>query len=82
VHLACHGKQDQTPPYNSHFAMRDEPLTPPDITEKDIPHAEFAFFSACHTTVGDEETPDEVIHLAAGLQFSGFKSVVGTLWEV
>ncbi|KAG2342131.1 hypothetical protein BDR05DRAFT_847216, partial [Suillus weaverae] len=26
--------------------------------------------------------PDEVIHLAAGLQFSGFKSVVGTLWEV
>jgi hypothetical protein len=38
--------------------------------------------SACHTAVGDEETPDEVIHLAAGLQFSGFKSVVGTLWEV
>ncbi|KAG1778158.1 hypothetical protein EV702DRAFT_1044841 [Suillus placidus] len=48
----------------------------------DIPHAEFAFLSACHTAVGDEETPDEVIHLAAGLQFSGFKSVVGTLWEV
>ncbi|KAG1717664.1 uncharacterized protein EDB91DRAFT_1189727, partial [Suillus paluster] len=32
--------------------------------------------------VGDEETPDEVIHLAAGLQFSGFKSVIGTLWVV
>jgi hypothetical protein len=32
--------------------------------------------------VGDEETPDEVIHFAAGLQFSGFKSVVVTLWEV
>ncbi|KAG2084743.1 uncharacterized protein F5147DRAFT_765195 [Suillus discolor] len=63
VHLACHGKQDPTQPYDSHFA-------------------EFAFLSACHTAVGDEETPDEVIHLAAGLQFSGFKSVVGTLWEV
>ncbi|KAG2114089.1 hypothetical protein BD769DRAFT_1754181 [Suillus cothurnatus] len=40
----------------------------------------------CCTTsldfVGDEETPHEVIHLAAGLQFSGFKSVIGTLWEV
>jgi CHAT domain-containing protein len=24
----------------------------------------------------------EVIHLAAGLQFSGFKSVIGTLWVV
>ncbi|KAG1882837.1 CHAT domain-containing protein [Suillus subluteus] len=82
VHLACHGKQDHEQPYNSRFAMKDEPLTLLDIMEKDIPHAEFAFLSACHTAVGDEETPDEVVHLAAGLQFSGFKSVIGTLWEV
>ncbi|KAG2114104.1 CHAT domain-containing protein [Suillus cothurnatus] len=82
VHLACHGKQDRTQPYHSHFVMRDEHLTLLDIMEKDIPHAEFAFLSACHTAVGDEKTPDEVIHLAAGLQFSGFKSVIGTLWEV
>ncbi|KAG1791886.1 uncharacterized protein HD556DRAFT_1214568, partial [Suillus plorans] len=46
------------------------------------PQAEFAFLSACHTAVGDEEMPDEVIHLATGIQFSGFKNVVGTLWEV
>jgi CHAT domain-containing protein len=82
VHLACHGKQDPAQPYDSHFVMRDEHLTLLDIMEKDTPHAEFAFLSACHTAVGDEETPDEVIHLAAGLQFSGFKSVIGTLWEV
>ncbi|KAG2112716.1 CHAT domain-containing protein [Suillus discolor] len=82
VHLACHGKQDPTQPYDSHFVMRDEHLTLLDIMERHIPHAEFAFLSACHTAVGDEETPDEVIHLAAGIQFSGFKSVVGTLWEV
>ncbi|KAG2134515.1 CHAT domain-containing protein [Suillus clintonianus] len=82
VHLACHGKQDQDQPYNSHFVMKDKHLTLLDIMEKDIPHAEFAFLSACHTAVGDKETPDEVIHLAAGLQFSGFKSVIGTLWEV
>ncbi|KIK35601.1 hypothetical protein CY34DRAFT_812029 [Suillus luteus UH-Slu-Lm8-n1] len=82
VHLACHGKQDPAQPYYSHFVMRDEHLTLLDIMERDIPRAEFAFLSACHTAVGDEKTPDEVIHLAAGLQFSGFKSVVGTLWEV
>jgi CHAT domain-containing protein len=41
-----------------------------------------SYLSACHTAIGDEETPDEVIHLAAGLQFSGFKSVIGTLWGV
>jgi CHAT domain-containing protein/tetratricopeptide (TPR) repeat protein len=82
VHLACHGKQDPVQPYYSHFVMRDEHLTLLDIMERDIPRAEFAFLSACHTAVGDKETPDEVIHLAAGIQFSGFKSVVGTLWEV
>ncbi|KAG1779878.1 CHAT domain-containing protein [Suillus placidus] len=82
VHLACHGKQDPAQPYNSHFVMRGELLTLLDIMDTDILHTEFAFLSACHTTVGDEKTPDEVIHLAAGLQFSGFKSIVGTLWEV
>ncbi|KAG2127117.1 CHAT domain-containing protein, partial [Suillus clintonianus] len=82
MHLACHGKQDLEQPYNSCFAMRDKPLTLLDIMEINIPHAEFAFLSACHTAVGDEETPDEAIHLAAGLQFSGFKSVIGMLWGV
>ncbi|KAG2149362.1 CHAT domain-containing protein [Suillus clintonianus] len=82
VHLACHGKQDLEQPYNSCFAMRDKPVTLLDIMENNSPQAEFAFLSACHTAVGDEETPDEAIHLAAGLQFSGFKSVVGTLWGV
>ncbi|KAG0700147.1 hypothetical protein DFH29DRAFT_1070320 [Suillus ampliporus] len=56
-------------------------LVPPNATTMLRKH-EFAFLSACHTAVGDEETPDEVIHLAAGLQFSGFKSVIGTLWVV
>ena len=82
VHLACHGKQDREQPYYSHFSMRDQPLTLLDIMENNVPQAEFAFLSACHTAVGDEKMPDEVIHLAAGLQFSGFKSVIGTLWVV
>ncbi|KAG2073862.1 hypothetical protein BDR04DRAFT_1049358 [Suillus decipiens] len=82
VHLACHGKQDYALPSNSHFAMRNKPLTLLDIMENDAPQAEFAFLSACHTSRSDEKLPDEVIHLTAGLQFSGFKSVVGTLWEV
>ncbi|KAG2085393.1 CHAT domain-containing protein, partial [Suillus discolor] len=82
VHLACHEKQDPTQPDNSHFVMRDERLTLLDIVDRDIPQAEFAFLSACHTAIGDEKTSEEVVYLAAGLQFSGFKSVVGTLWEV
>ncbi|KAG1817667.1 CHAT domain-containing protein [Suillus subaureus] len=74
--------QDHDQPYNSRFSMKDKPLTLLDITENHAPQAEFAFLSACHTAVGDEETPDEVIHLAAGLQFSGFKSVIGIRWVV
>jgi hypothetical protein len=38
--------------------MKDEPLTLlGGIMENDIPHAEFAFLSASHTTVGDEKYP-------------------------
>ncbi|KAG1740433.1 uncharacterized protein EDB91DRAFT_1132431 [Suillus paluster] len=62
--------------------MQDKPLTQLDIIENAALQAEFAFLSACHTAVGDEKMPDEVIHLAAGLQFSGFKSIIGTLWVV
>jgi CHAT domain-containing protein len=62
--------------------MRDEHLTLLDTVEKDVLHVEFAFLFACRTAVGDKETPDEVVHLAAGLQFSVFKSDIGTLWEV
>ncbi|KAG6376566.1 hypothetical protein JVT61DRAFT_1544 [Boletus reticuloceps] len=47
-----------------------------------IPNRTQPFESACHTTVGDEESPDEVIHLASAMQFIGFRSVIGTMWAV
>ncbi|KAG1828569.1 CHAT domain-containing protein [Suillus variegatus] len=58
------------------------PLSLLNIAQIDLSRHQFAFLSACETTVGDLSTPDEVIHLAAGLQFAGVKSVVGTLWKV
>jgi len=82
LHLACHGIQKFEEPFNSAFLMRDEPLTLLDITQTDLSRHEFAFLSACETAVGTMQTPDEVIHLAAGLQFAGVKSVIGTLWNV
>jgi CHAT domain-containing protein len=54
-----------------------------DLIGARLPDAEFAFLSACHSAAGDTVgTPDEVIHLGAALQFCGFRSVIGTLWEV
>ncbi|KAG1770935.1 CHAT domain-containing protein [Suillus occidentalis] len=82
VHLACHGKQDFVQPFDSSFALRDKPLRLSDIIQAEVENPEFAFLSACHTAVGDKNAPDEVIHLAAGMQFSGFRSVIGTMWAV
>ncbi|KAG2130307.1 CHAT domain-containing protein [Suillus bovinus] len=81
-HLACHGTQRFDEPFNSAFLMRDQPLSLLDIAQMDLSQHHFAFLSACETAVGDFRTPDEVIHLAAGLQFAGVRSVVGTLWKV
>ncbi|KAF8548089.1 hypothetical protein OG21DRAFT_1599543 [Imleria badia] len=83
AHLACHGQQVLERPYNSHFAMHDGHLTLLDIVHSQVGHeTEFAFLSACKTATGDVDAPDEVIHLAAALQFAGVGNVVGTMSSV
>ncbi|KAG1904240.1 uncharacterized protein F5891DRAFT_1013540 [Suillus fuscotomentosus] len=58
--------------------MGDKRLTLLGI-EDDTPHAESALSSAYQTAVGDEETPDKVIHLAVSLRFCSCERVIGTL---
>ena len=82
VHLACHGIPEQKRPFESGFALGDGLLKVDNLMRYDLQNAQFAYLSACHTTVGDEESPDEVIHLAAAVQFAGFRSVIGTMWAV
>ena len=82
VHLACHGVSNWKRPFESAFALHDGRFTIERIIRCDLENPEFAYLSACHTTVGDEESPDQVIHLAAAMQFSGFRSVIGTMWAV
>ncbi|KAG1840956.1 CHAT domain-containing protein [Suillus tomentosus] len=82
LHLACHGMPNRRRPFESSFAMRDGPLMIKDIIRSNWQNLQFAFLSACHTTVGDEKSPDESIHLAAAMQFSGFRSVIGSMWSV
>lgn len=47
-----------------------------------LPDAELAFLATCYSAAGDKEAPDEVINLAAAMQFCGFRSAVGTLWKM
>ncbi|KAG2743891.1 hypothetical protein P692DRAFT_20837966 [Suillus brevipes Sb2] len=82
LHLACHGIPNRKHAPESSFAMRDGPLMIKDVIRSDWQNPEFAFLSACHTTVGDEKSPDESIHLAAAMQLSGFRSVIGSMWSV
>ena len=82
VHLACHGKVDEEHPFKSHFRLHGEPLTLLDIARQNLPHASLAFLSSCHSAEGNRQRPDEVLHLAAAVQFAGFRSAVGTLWAV
>ncbi|KAF9234300.1 CHAT domain-containing protein [Melanogaster broomeanus] len=82
LHLSCHGVQDPEKPFDSYLAMANGPVSLLDIINANISTHEFVFLSACKTAMGDSSSPDEVIHLAAGLQFMGVKSVIGTLWCV
>ena len=82
VHLACHGIPNREQPLESAFALHDGRFTIERIIRCELKNPQFAYLSACHTTVGDEESPDEVIHLASAMQFAGFRSVIGTMWAV
>ena len=82
VHLACHGLPNPTEPFKSAFALYDGHFAIQRMIGCELKNPEFVYLSACHTTVGDEESPDEVIHLAAAMQFLGYRSVIGTMWAV
>ncbi|KAF8181439.1 CHAT domain-containing protein [Mycena galopus ATCC 62051] len=84
VHISCHGSLRPRAPFLSAFKLHGEDrLTLRDLMQANLPHAELAMLSACHTaehTAGSAH--DEVLHLAAAVLFSGFRSVCGTLWQM
>ena len=84
AHFACHGHLgDNSQPFHASFELHgDSRLTLLDLIKARLPNAELAFLSACYSAAGELSTPDETIHLAAALQFCGFRSVVGTLWAM
>ena len=84
VHFMCHGTLEANKPFEAGFRLhRDERLTLLEIVRANLPTAEFAFLSACHTAeVTEGSIMDESLHLAAVVQYCGFQSVVGTMWAM
>jgi CHAT domain-containing protein len=84
VHFVCHGILEAKKPFNAGFELHgSERLTLLDIVRSHLPTAEFAFLSACHTAeLTEGSSADEGLHLAAAMQYCGFRSVVGTMWAM
>ena len=56
-------------------------LTLLDLVRSRHPAGEFALLPGSHTAeLTEESIPDEALHLSAAVQYSGYRSVIGTLW--
>ncbi|KAI0000802.1 CHAT domain-containing protein [Russula compacta] len=84
AHISCHGVLETGKPFDAFFELHEGAhLTLLDIVRSLLPSAEFAFLSACHTAeITEESIANEGLHLAAAVQYTGFRSVVGTMWEM
>ena len=84
AHFVCHGRLEPRKPFDASFQLHgDERLTLLDIVRSRLATAEFAFLSACHTAeITEGSIEDESLHLAAAMQYCGFRSVVGTMWAM
>ena len=84
VHIVCHGLLEPGKPFDSSFKLfEDKRLSLLNIVRSRLLNAEFAFLAACHTAELTDESPiDEALHLAAAMQYCGFRSVVGTMWAM
>jgi CHAT domain-containing protein len=84
AHFISHGLLETGKPFEASFELhKGDRLTLLEIVRSHLPAAEFAFLSACHTAeLTDESIADEGLHLAAAVQYCGFRSVVGTMWAM
>jgi hypothetical protein len=82
VHLACHAGQQQADPDRSGFALWDGTLTITDLAAQPTQRRDLAFLSACQTATGSVRHLDEAIHLAAAMQFLGYRHVIATMWTI
>src|SRR6266851_5812002 len=84
AHIVSHGILEPGKPFGSSFKLhKGKRLELLDIIRSQLPDAEFAFLSSCHTAeLTEKSIADEALHLAAAMQSCGFRSVVGTMWAM
>ena len=80
IHFACHAHQNIQEPLKSRFMLHDGGLELSEIIKKKLVGADFAYLSACQTSIGDENFPEA--HLAAGMLAAGYRGVIATMWSI
>lgn len=82
LHLATHARSDPDDPSASSLLFPGYELSVADMARIRNLRGEFAYLSACETTLTTAELADEAIHLTSACQLAGFARVVGTQWIV
>ncbi|MEV8554791.1 CHAT domain-containing protein [Streptomyces glaucescens] len=82
AHLACHGVRDPADPSHSRLLLHGGDLALRELAAERLPHAEFAYLSACHSAAPGTELADEVVSVASAFQLCGYRQVIGSLWTV
>lgn len=86
IHIASHGKFDNTRPMQSALYLApsgsdDGRLTVAELYELDL-NADLVTLSACETGLGRLAGGEELIGLTRGFLFAGTRSIVASLWPV
>ncbi|MEV0322227.1 CHAT domain-containing protein [Streptomyces sp. NPDC050658] len=82
AHFSCHGVSDLLSPSQSGLVLHDGRFTVFDAAAQRPRDPRLAVLSACSTSRGGVDLPDEAVQLTAAFQLAGYPQVIGTLWPV
>jgi CHAT domain-containing protein len=82
AHLVCHAISNLVNPQSGALLLAHGRLTVRDIAALPRRHRYLAYVSACTTAQSGGLLVDEAMHLASAFQLIGFRTVIGTLWQV
>jgi CHAT domain-containing protein len=83
VDIGYHGVLKEGEPFDTALKFHDKDcLTILDVVRLRLSTCKFAFLPGSHTAeLTQGSIPDEALHIAAAMQHSGFRSVIGSMWE-
>ncbi|CUA76242.1 Nesprin-2 [Rhizoctonia solani] len=82
VHLACHAEQNDGNTARCGFHLAGGLLSLEKLGRMPYKKRGLAFLSACQTAKGNQNLPEEAIHLASGMLMTGYSGVIATMWPV